>query len=257
MANSFSPTVTSLPTHQSVLFCDFDGPIVDVCDRYYRTYELGLSTISAMHQRQSGETLTLSPLTQDQFWWMKQNKVADIEIATRSGLPEALVAPFLAQVARLVNHPHLLKLDKLQPETGEALRQVKRQGFRLVVVTLRHPRQVHSFLQAHDLCDVVDEVFGAADNRAAYSNHVEHKVSLLTDAIATQIAKGFATENAWMIGDTEADILAGQTLGLRTIAVTCGIRSAAFLQDLHPSEITPNLPSALKTVFFRQALQVA
>ena len=52
--------------------------------------------------------------------------------------------------------------------------------------------------------------------------------------------------SAWMIGDTEADVLAGQSLGVPTIALTCGIRSRSYLQQLEPTRIHTDLLSATR-----------
>jgi phosphoglycolate phosphatase len=245
-------------THRkAVLFCDFDGPIVDVSNRYYQTYRLGLSTVQATYQTQTAESLPLHPLTKEQFWWMKQNKIADLEIATRSGLPDALIETFMQQVSRLVNHPYLLQWDRLQPGADKAIALLKRAGIRLVLVTLRHPRQVQAFLQAHDLSLQIDEVFGTADLQAAQVNRTEQKVELLQRAIATQIQQGYCPDNTWMIGDTEADVVAGQTAGLNTIALTCGIRSKAYLKHFNPDQMQPNLLAAVAAINPNAALQAA
>ena len=63
---------------QVTLFCDFDGPIVDVSERYYHTYQLGLAEIEAAFPH-----LTLHQLSKAQFWQMKQERTPDIEIAMR------------------------------------------------------------------------------------------------------------------------------------------------------------------------------
>ena len=44
---------------QQVVFCDFDGPIVNVSERYYQTYRQGLTTISQQVQYESGAELNL------------------------------------------------------------------------------------------------------------------------------------------------------------------------------------------------------
>jgi phosphoglycolate phosphatase len=51
-----------------------------------------------------------------------------------------------------------------------------------------------------------------------------------------------------MIGDTEADILAGQALAIPTIAVTCGIRSRRYVERLQPTCILSDLVSAVQHV---------
>lgn len=240
-----------------VIFCDFDGPIVDVSERYYRTYRLGLSTLQASHQKNYAEALPLQILSKNQFWWMKRNRVADTDIAIRSGVPLALVEFFLQQVQRIVNHPHLLQWDALQPGADRAICQLKRMGIRLVLVTLRHPRQVQIFLQAHDLSQHIDEIFGASDINAAHLNRAEQKVALLERAIAAQHNQGYQTTPTFMIGDTEADIIAGQRAGIATVAVTDGIRSHDYLERYQPTSIESNLLKAVQSRHMTQMLQAA
>lgn len=240
-----------------VLFCDFDGPIVDVSERYYRTYRLGLSTLQASYQENHCEVLPLQILSKNQFWWMKRNRVADTDIAIRSGVPLDLVDTLLQQVQRIVNHPHLLQWDTLQPGAEPAIHQLKRRGIRLVLVTLRHPRQVQAFLQAHDLSQYIDEIFGASDINAAHLNRAEQKVALLERAITAQKNQGYQTYPTCMIGDTEADIIAGQRAGIVTVAVTSGIRSHEYLKRYKPTSITSSLCKAMQSRLMTQVLQAA
>jgi hypothetical protein len=69
------PRHTPVPrSHQLTVFCDFDGPIVDVSKRYYSTYQLGLADTQEFYQRQ-GITLPIQRLQKQQFWQMKQDRV--------------------------------------------------------------------------------------------------------------------------------------------------------------------------------------
>lgn len=240
-----------------VVFCDFDGPIVDVSERYYRTYRLGLSTLQASHQETNDRILPLRVLSKNQFWWMKRNRVADADIAMRSGVPADLVDALMLQVQRIVNHPHLLQWDTLQPGADSAIHQLKRAGARLVLVTLRHPRQVQAFLQAHDLSQCIDEIFGASDINAAHLNRAEQKVALLECAIAAQKEQGYQIYPTCMIGDTEADIIAGKQAGVTTVAVTNGIRSQDYLKRYQPTSMVANLLQAVNSRHMTQVLQAA
>ena len=230
---------------QGVLFCDFDGPIVNVAHRYYHTYRLGLRTLVSSSAEDRGQSLALTPLSQAEFWDMKQNRVCDRTIASQSGIPDDQIDTYLQQVCRIVNHPHLLRWDRLQVGADAALDLIKRSGLRLVLVTLRHPRQVQSFLQAHDLSQHIDQIFGAMDPGAAHANRAEQKVALLNQAIDAQRELGFQVHDAWMVGDTEADIIAGQTAGLSTMALTCGVRSRVYLEQFEPTQFQHSLLSAV------------
>ncbi len=242
---------------KQVIFCDFDGPIVDVSDRYYQTYRKGLLAIETRQLETFNTTIQIQPLSKQQFWQMKQNRVADIEIAIRSGLPAELFGPFIQQVERIVNHPSLLQWDCLQPAAQTALRYFDRCEMRFVLVTLRHPRQVRDFLKAQKLEHLVDEVYGACNVGAAQANRVEQKLELLAEAIAQQKAQGHCTQNSWMVGDTEADILAGQAAGLSTAALSCGARSSSYLERLKPSKVYSSLMMAAREVVNPPVFQAA
>lgn len=228
----------------SVVFCDFDGPIVDVSDRYYHTYCLALEATQAEYVKHAA--LPVRRLTKTQFWYMKQNRVPDFTIADWSGLSGQQVKDFLGHVQALVNQPALLHRDRLQPGVKAALNQLQACGIRIVLVTLRQAGQVLDFLHQHDLATTISQIYGADDAETAYANCIEHKVARLTEAIAEQRQLGFNTTASCMIGDTEADVRAGQAAQLPTIALTCGIRSALYLNDFAPTAVYADLQAALQ-----------
>jgi phosphoglycolate phosphatase-like HAD superfamily hydrolase len=235
-----SPSSISPFKHPSrlTLFCDFDGPIVDVSERYYQTYRLGLAEIMAVYQPHN-PALVLHCLTKQQFWQMKQERTPDIEIAMRSGLQGEQIQPFLDQVKQIVNQPDLLHQDQIQPGVQWALSLLHRQGVRLVLVTLRQQAQAVQILRQYQLDSLFSGIWGTNNDQAAYLNQSEQKTELLRQAMCY-----FADTPAWMVGDTEADVLAGQTMNLPTIALTCGIRSRAYLQKFQPTRIHTDLLSA-------------
>lgn len=236
-----SSTIDS-PTMPTTVFCDFDGPIVDVSDRYYSTYCQGLIAV----QNIIGD-FTPHFLSKSQFWSMKQERTPDREIAMRSGLQGEQIDFFLQQVSQIVNQPDLLHQDTLQPGVRHALSLLHKQGARLVLVTLRRQSQAAEWLEREGLAHWFSEIHGTSDDSFAYGNLAQHKTALLHRAIA-QCPWGNADAigaSACMIGDTEADILAGQATGIPTIALTCGIRSQAYLQSFQPTAIHANLVSAV------------
>jgi phosphoglycolate phosphatase-like HAD superfamily hydrolase len=281
----YQPQNTAPSSEQLTVFCDFDGPIVDVSKRYYTTYKLALADTQATYQAK-GITLPIQMLEKQQFWQMKQNRVPDVEIAMRSGLQGEQIDFFLEDVLEIVNQPVLLREDKIQPGVGWALALLHSQGVRLVLVTLRCRTQATQILRNYGLsrlfsgiygtCDAVSEVEsrlaaplqkdaltisgtatgsistgvsspGAVLQRqsdyrnAAYHNPTELKTQLLEKAIAEQSLLVGRPFSAWMVGDTEADLLAGQALSISTIALTCGIRSHFYLQQFQPTLILSNL----------------
>jgi phosphoglycolate phosphatase len=228
----------------ATVFCDFDGPIVDVSTRYYSTYRLALANLQKDFG--SNEIAALTPLSQEEFWQMKRNRMPDIEIAGKSGLPPAVIDFFLGQVSEIVNHSDLLYQDKIQPGVSWALNLLSSKGAQLILVTLRDRDQAQGILEEAGLLHLFTGIFGTkAQAEAAYVNSIEHKTRLLRCAAAAHWPLEIRDRQpAWMIGDTEADIWAGRNLGINTIALTCGIRSREYLQQQSPSFILDDLISA-------------
>ena len=54
-----------------------------------------------------------------------------------------------------------------------------------------------------------------------------------------------------MIGDTETDIIAAQTHGIRVIGVLSGIRDLDRLEQYQPDKIVDNLVDAVNFIFDR------
>ncbi len=233
---------------QTTVFCDFDGPIVDVSDRYYSTYRLALADTREFYTELSSQppvtdNIKQHILTKEQFWQMKQNRTPDLEIAQRSGLSDEMTTYFLSQVVEIVNRPSLLEQDKLQAGASWALNLLRAEGAKLILVTLRDQNEATRILAENGLLGLFTGIYGSGDNQAAYQNYAEYKTQLLKKAMIEHSTQA-GRDNAWMIGDTEADVLAGQAMGIPTIGLTCGIRSHQQLSQLTPTAIELNLFSA-------------
>ncbi len=225
-----------------IVFCDFDGPIMDVSERYYNTYKLGLRETQD-HFQGLGESVHLHILTKEQFWQMKQDRTPDPEIALRSGLQDSQIDFFLNRVRELVNHPELLAHDQIQPGVRWALNLLHTQDVKLVLVTLRCQQQVKALLEQHGLLHLFTNVWGSTDVDAAYRNQAQHKTHLLQQAWDQVVRQDQPPQSSWMVGDTEADVIAGQTLGIPTVALTCGVRSRSYLERFEPTQIHCDLLS--------------
>ncbi|NJK41236.1 MAG: HAD family hydrolase [Acaryochloridaceae cyanobacterium SU_2_1] len=239
-------TKAKLADHQAPLtvLCDLDGPLIDVSQRYYKTYQLALAETQSLYRSQN-LSLLLTPLRLDQFWQMKQSKYPDQEIALASGLGVEQVEIFLSQVQRLVNQPLLLREDLLQPGVHASLQQLQEMRARLVVVTLRCQAQAVQLLEQYQLSHFFTFIRGTRDHQAAYQNYALYKQALLEEILAC-LGPSSPEQHFWMIGDTEADIIAAQAMNIKTIALTCGMRNQAFLEPLQPTSIQSNLAAATR-----------
>ncbi len=246
---------------QTTVFCDFDGPVVDVSDRYYRTYQMALADTDRFYREFSPQLrveqqLPSPVLSKDQFWQMKQNRIPDRDIASKSGLTDETIDFFMARVVKIVNRPELLQLDKLQPGVTWALNFLKTNGVKLILVTLRDRLEATSILEQHGLRNLFTGIYGTDDSGVAYQNYAEIKTELLDRAMREHLPATANPQDSWMVGDTEADILAGRTMGIPTIGLTCGIRSHRQLSELQPTSIEPDLLSAAHRVMGMSCLQV-
>jgi phosphoglycolate phosphatase len=245
------------------VFCDFDGPVVDVSDRYYSTYYRALtdtarfySELSALQSTDVIVQLQLTVLTKAQFWQMKQNRIPDRQIAGESGLSGEQIDFFLQRVVEIVNCVDLLQQDKIQPGVTWALGLLKSQGTKLILVTLRDRDEAIGILEQHGLRKLFTGIYGTANSQAAYQNYSEIKTQLLEQAMREHQVKPKNLEHSWMIGDTEADVLAGQAMGISTIALTCGIRSHQQLTQLQPTLIKTDLLCAAHHLVGVNSLQM-
>jgi phosphoglycolate phosphatase len=227
----------------TTVFCDFDGPIVDVSERYYATYRQALNKTARYANRDGKESPKIKPLDKWEFWDLKRERTLDRDIALASGLEERSIDYFRECVLEIVNAPQMLELDKIQPGVNWALNFLCSQGIKIVLVTLRRPEQVHHILERYNLSRLFVGVYGTQSDAAAYQNYTDIKTRLLNQAVSEHLFPDNRRQQAWMVGDTEADIVAGKAIDVPTIGLTCGIRSHRQLRQLNPSLIQPDLLS--------------
>ncbi|MGB2926177.1 MAG: HAD family hydrolase [Limnothrix sp.] len=221
------------------LFCDFDGPLVDVSCRYYETYKTALYHTQQTFQKQ-GLSVPLRVLSKAEFWAMKRSRTRDIEIAMKSGLEEEQVPFFLNYVQEIVNAADLLDLDRMQTSVNWSLALLHSYGVKLVLVTLREEQQVKRMLAQYGLTRLFADIYGSGDRHTAYQNNIDVKTALLKEAITEQ---GQISDHWLMVGDTEADIVAAQRMSIPAIALTCGIRDEQYLKTYNPDYLCADLLS--------------
>ncbi len=252
VSDRFMPRPSKIlgPSTETTVFCDLDGPLIDVSGRYYKTYCLAIETTVKHYQKQH-KTLHVRPMHQERFWHLKLERIPDIDIAQMTGFTGEEIDFFLATVRDIVNQPQLLSADRLQPWAGDALQRLTQNGVRLALVTLRHHDQAVQMLKRFGIYHYFSHIQGSTDEFAAYDNYAHTKTAMLyklMHSLGMMSSEEESSGSAWMIGDTEADILSAQAVGLQSIAVSCGMRSQAYLRRLEPSYIVGNLGFAADVV---------
>ena len=220
------------------IITDFDGPIMDVSERYYRVYHFCLDQVQYPGQ-------SLHRLTKAEFWQLKRSQVPEREIGKQSGLDEPQAKEFALLRRHTVHTLPYLIYDKPLPGAIDALERMTELGFELVTMTMRRTRELNAALDQYNLGRFfhIDRRY-CLDNDHAKTSDIEDKTWLMGTALAAlpPIAQ------TWMIGDTEADILAAKAHEIPVIAVLSGIRNRDRLQPHQPDWIVANLSEAVDIV---------
>lgn len=200
------------------IFLDLDGTVLDVSTRYCRVH------------RETVEMRGGWPFPNSVYWEAKRNLVPELEILARCGLPPEAVWEAAADRRRKLESPRYLDLDEPWPWMADVLTQLEDLG-RLAIVTLRHhpdrlERQVQR-IGLHLFCEPV--ISGPGDGTP------EAKAALIQRS-GIDWAPGSV-----LVGDTEVDVASGRALGLRTVALGCGIRNPALLAACSPDVLLEDL----------------
>jgi phosphoglycolate phosphatase-like HAD superfamily hydrolase len=194
---------------------DLDGTLIDVSHRHYAVY-------SAIAQ-----ALGFSPLSAARYWSMKRVRTPLAQVLAQSGATRHRDR-FEAMWLALIEQDRYLEKDTLLPQTLAVLKQLRRKNT-LLLITLRHSRRALARqLDRLKLTRMFDNVISGAPTGAT----PKFKVSLI---------RQYSRPDDWLVGDTEADIIAAKTLGLISCAVTTGLRSRDFLSVLKPDYVIDSI----------------
>ena len=217
------------------LITDFDGPIMDVSERYYRVYQLCLELVQRPNQE-------IRVLPKQEFWQMKRSRTPETQIGIVSGLDKTQAAEFAQNRRKTVHTLPYLVYDQPVPGAVETLERVQQAGVDLVVMTMRRDRELD---EAFSRCDLAK--FFPPDKRYCLPNDyvktgdTKDKPLLMAKAIAELPP----VSDVWMVGDTEADLIAAKTHGVKVMGALCGIRDRAQLEMHQPDLIVTNLGEAV------------
>ncbi len=226
------------------LITDFDGPIIDVSERYYRVYQLCLEKTRYPDQK-------VRELSKAEFWQMKRSRVPEKQIGIISGLDETQAQEFTKLRKQTVHTEPYFQYDRLAPGAVSALLKIQQAGFDLAVMTMRRAWELDYAFKQHDLARFFPEnrCYCLA-NDYVKTRDIDDKPLLMARALKELPS----ASDTWMVGDTEADITAAKKHGIKSIALECGIRDRAQLAFYQPDFIVKDFSEAVNFVL-EQALQ--
>jgi len=125
------------------LITDFDGPIIDVSERYYRVYKFCLDSTRRPDQ-------PVAQLDKSKFWQLKRSRVPEKQIGIISGLEEVQAQEFAQMRRQIVHTPPYFEYDCLTLSL-RSTRKVQQAGVDLAVMTMRRVRELDYAFNRHDL----------------------------------------------------------------------------------------------------------
>lgn len=228
------------------LITDFDGPIIDVSERYYRVYQDCLDKTRRSSQQ-------VRELTKREFWRLKRSRTPEKQIGIISGLDEAQAQEFAQLRKKTVHTQPYFQYDTLAPGAVDTLLKVQKAGVDLAVMTMRRVRELDYAFKKYDLGRFFPENrCYCLSNDYVKTRDIDDKPLLMARAMKELPS----AREIWMVGDTEADIISAKKQGIKVIAVECGIRDRNQLQSYEPDLIVADFSSAVNLVL-EQALQPA
>ena len=220
------------------LITDFDGPIIDVSERYYRVYQFCLERTRRPDQ-------SVIELDKAVFWQLKRACVPETEVGILSGLDELQAKEFARLRRQTVHTQPYFGDDCLAPGAVAALEKVQQAGVDLAVMTMRRVRELeYAFERFH-----LGRFFPKNRCYCLTDDYVKTRDAddkpLLMEKALSELSPATHT---WMVGDTEADIIAAKNHGVKVMAVLCGIRDRTQLELYQPDLIVQDLSAAVDVV---------
>jgi phosphoglycolate phosphatase len=205
-------------TAEPPLFFDLDGPLLDVRARYHGVY-------AAI----AGE-LGVDALGREEYWAAKRRR-----LPLEKFFPGFPAGARLQQLYRErwlagIEAPEWLSMDTLVPGAEECLRTLGRSHPLYLVTLRRQTAALDGQLKSLGLCPYFREVFsGWAQGAAAPRLKASWMRPLLSAGAAA------------LVGDSEVDMQAAASLGMRAIGVSFGIREAGELLALGAERVVAEL----------------
>jgi len=217
------------------LITDFDGPIIDVSERYYRVYQFCLEKARRSNQE-------VKQLSKAEFWHLKRLQIPEKQIGMMSGLDETQAQEFSKVRRQTIHTEQYFQYDTLASGAVDALLKVQQAGVDLAVLTMRRVWELDYAFQKFDLSRFFPENrCYCLSNDYVKTRDIEDKPLLMGRAVEELPP----VADTWMVGDTEADITAAVKHGIKVMAVECGIRDRSQLELYNPNLIVKDLSSAV------------
>lgn len=184
---------------------DLDGTLIDISERDFRIYVDILTELG------------YKPIDKAQYWPLRREKTDIHSILALSGYTsDKDVAYFLDSRAKRMEESDYLSLDTLFDDVMTVFSKLK-ENYNLVILT-RRLNEANTVQQYHRLgLEKYTELMIVSGDK-------KERMQAIPNLVA-------------FVGDTENDILPANEIGVKSIAVTTGIRSEEKLRICNPTVI--------------------
>lgn len=194
-----------------VLLLDLDGTLIDNSKRLYGIYRTYLR----------GRGRAALPLAS--YWRLKRSGMPEVDIISKTDANPPDAKSYSTWKSKMAERKESLATDRLFPGTKKTLAQLKKKGFKLVLLTLRKNTTNLAWQLSHlGLAPYLDEVKLAPKGK---------------DTLVRRLVRRKAFADAVIVGDAESDIRCARQCGMRAIAVTSGVRNRTRLERHGPQAI--------------------
>ena len=168
-------------------------------------------------------------------------------------------AAFIDRDGTLVEEVNFLsRVEDLRvfPFTEEAIRLLRDQGFRIVVVTNQSGigRRIYGESEMHSIHEAMQDQLGGAIDAFYFCPHLPDEgcrcrkpaLGMIEDAVADL---NIDLERSWMIGDKNIDVFTGKNAGISSALVLTGYGTKHFSSlDSKPDIVAEDLLEAVKRI---------
>ena len=192
----------------TVLF-DLDGTLINTNELIISSFLHTLNTYYPNQYKREDVLPFIGPSLHDTFSKIDESKV------------EEMITSY-----RKFNHDHHDELVEEYETVYETVRELKKQGYKVGIVTTKARQTVEMGLKLSKLDEFFDVVVTIDD-----VEHVKPHPEPLQKALELLDAK---PEEALMVGDNHHDIVGGQNAGTKTAAVSWTLKGRAYLEAYKP-----------------------
>jgi len=197
------------------IYMDFDGTIVNYHDRFYKVYSEAYINIDEI------------PLSKEEWIINRRNGIHHYP----PGIHER-IDPYFEQHFESSEN---LKYDNLFPGMDKVIHSLQKKYSVKIVSFRSNNANLLEQLNNIGIYNVETIIQGFAPGTI-----VEEKANMIRRVISNP--------SGWIIGDTEYEMIAGEKLGLKTIAVTYGDRTSDFLKRYKPDFLIDSPSEILKII---------